>query len=276
MNAYLTQAMCCLSGNRNELDDAGFPPAMKDSDPASSTSSVAASRSNGSTFVRIGSIDLQGNVTTEIFSRPLDRRIANIGFSMDSLKELNDEIRRTSEANLAATGRRGCTTDELYTILSNYFMRKLRSFLSETVYDVTTGALSDEGSNTVREAKRLVSSANDVIRGYVSEASKKKGDDLQDSLANRLERFGVPSSKEKLNALREISLNAARNVDARSLAESKLKQVREAYRTGSGAANVAQNAEALARAESLSDEVDEEEAVCADKVQEEDIIFYDW
>ena len=207
---------------RNELEDAGFPPKMEESNNEQSAAP-------SSTFVRIGSVQLSGNVTSKIRSRPLDRDIANITFELDAFDNLSKEIRKVSEANLAVTGRRGCTADEVYEILRAYFSEKLRKFLKDTVYDVSAGALSDEGSNTVREAKKLLASAKTVVKTYAGDAGKKTGDDLQESVAKRLEKLGVPLSREKLSALRELSTNAARNVDARNLAETQLKRLQGAY-----------------------------------------------
>ncbi len=182
-----------------------------------------------STFVRIGSIQLSGNVTSDIKSRPLDRTIANMTFGMNAFDNLSKEILDVSEANLAATGRRGCTTDQVYDILRAYFMKKLRKFLKDTAYDVSAGSLTEDGSTTVREAKKLFASASNAIKSYADDASKKTGDSIQESLASRLEKLGVPSSREKLDALRELSAKAAENIDARSLAGSSLTRLRQAY-----------------------------------------------
>jgi hypothetical protein len=150
-------------------------------------------------------------------------------FGLHAFDNLSKEILQVSEANLAATGRRGCTTDQVYDILRAYFMKKLRKFLKYTAYDVSAGSLREEGSTTVREAKRLFASASNVIKSYADDASKKTGDDIQESLAGRLEKLGVPSSREKLDALRELSAKAAENIDARSLAGSSLTRLRQAY-----------------------------------------------
>lgn len=218
--------------NWNELEEAGFPPRMEDyySDYDASAPS--------STFVRIGSIQLSGNITSEIKSRPLDRTIANMTFGLHAFDNLSKEILQVSEANLAATGRRGCTTDQVYDILRAYFMKKLRKFLKYTAYDVSAGSLREEGSTTVREAKRLFASASNVIKSYADDASKKTGDDIQESLAGRLEKLGVPSSREKLDALRELSAKAAENIDARSLAGSSLTRLRQAYQNRVTTGNV--------------------------------------
>lgn len=265
---------------RNELEDAGFPPAMEDSydqQPASESS----------TFVRIGSIQLSGNVTSEIRSRPLDRSIADVAFPMNAFDELNAQIRNVSEANLVATGRRGCTTDQLYDLIRAYFMGKLRKFLQETAYDASAGSLSEDGSKTVQEAKKLFASARTAVKRYADDASKKTGDNIEDSLASRLEKLGVPSSREKLSALREMSSNAARSIDAKSLAGTQLSRLREAYQNRAYADGDVDNA-ALVYKTLFTDDENE----CADddengdsNEQEQDkcgetketvIIFPDW
>jgi hypothetical protein len=159
-------------------------------------------------------------------------------FGLHAFDNLSKEILQVSEANLAATGRRGCTTDQVYDILRAYFMKKLRKFLKYTAYDVSAGSLREEGSTTVREAKKLFASASNVIKSYADDASKKTGDNIQDSLAGRLEKLGVPSSREKLDALRELSAKAAENIDARSLAGSSLTRLRQAYQNTVTTGNV--------------------------------------
>jgi len=239
-----------------------------------------------STFVRIGSVQLSGNVTSEIRSRPLDSCIANASFPLNAFDDLNNQIRKVSEANLAITGRRGCTTDEVYEILRAYFMEKLRNFLKDTAYDVSAGSLSDEGSNRVREARNLFASASKVVKSYAGDAGKKTGDSIHESLASRLEKLGVPSSREKLSALRELSSDAARNVDAKSLAGSQLNRIREAYQKSRDANRIVDNAalvyktrsadeKGCANVDSSGGDSDGEAAEC-DEVKETVIIFPDW
>ena len=243
-----------------------------------------------STFVRIGSIQLSGNITSEIKSRPLDRTIANMTFGMNAFDNLSKEIRQVSEANLAATGRRGCTTDQVYDIIRAYFMKKLRKFLKDTAYDVSAGSLSEDGSTTVKEAKKLFASASNVIKSYADDASKKTGDNIQESLASRLDKLGVPSSREKLDALRELSAKAAENIDARSLAGSSLTRLRQAYQKSATTGNIAGN-EALTYMtrsngddsecdeeadDSSSEEGANEAASNCKETKETIIIFPDW
>lgn len=238
-----------------------------------------------STFVRIGSIQLTGNVTSEVRSRPLNRIIANVTFDLHAFDDLNVQIRSLSEENLAKTGRTGCTTDELYNLLSSYFIDKLRTFLSAAVKDVTVGSFSDEGSTTVREARKLFASASHALKSYAGDAGKKKGDSLEEKLASRLEKFGVPSSREKLSALRELSTSAARSIDARSLAGTQLKRLRAAYERSKDDGNALDSAALVYKTRSRS--INEKE--CTDKdsngddasgkideVEETIIIFPDW
>lgn len=239
-----------------------------------------------STFVRIGSIQLSGNVTSEVRSRPLDRAIANISFGMHAFDKLSKEILQVSEANVAATGRRGCTTDEMYDILRAYFMKKLRKFLEETAYDVSTGSLSEDGSTTVREAKKLFASASNVIKSYADDASKKTGDNIQELLASRLEKLGMPSSREKLSTLRELSANAALTVDARSLAGSQLTRIQEAYQSRVGTDSVMGNQALMYTTRSAGDtkcegiekdsSAEDDPNKTCEEVKETIIIFPDW
>jgi hypothetical protein len=225
--------------NWNELEDAGFPPAMEYYDTEEGISAES------STFVRIGSIDLSGSVRLEISSRPLNKSIATIVYDLDTLKDLNNEILQVSETN-AVTGRRGCKTDDLYIILRTHFAGRIRNFLRDAAYNVTTGSFSDEGDTTIKQARRLLESVSDLIKTYADEAGRKKGDDLQESLAIRLEKLGLPSPREKLSALREVSLNAARNVDAKKLAYGQWERIRVAHVTAGSSSTSGDAENALA------------------------------
>jgi hypothetical protein len=96
---------------------------------------------------------------------------------------------------------------------------------------VTASSLSDEESTTIMEARRLLASASDVIKNYADDVGRKKGDDLLELLAIRLDKLGLPSPREKLSTLREMSLQAARNVDAKKLAAYQWERLRAAYET---------------------------------------------
>lgn len=218
--------------NWNELEDAGFPPAMEYYETEEESSAES------STFVRIGSVDLSGKVRLEISSRPLERPITTIVYGLDTLQDLNNEIREVSETNLADTGRRGCTMDEMYIILQTYFAGRIRNFLRDAAYDVTASSLLDKGSTTIKEARCLLASASDVIKNYADDVGRKKGDDLQELLAIRLDKLGLPSPREKLSTLREMSLQAARNIDAKKLAAGQWERLQVAYETaGSSSAS---------------------------------------
>jgi hypothetical protein len=218
--------------NWNELEDAGFPPAMEYYETEEESSAES------STFVRIGSVDLSGKVRLEISSRPLERPITTIVYGLDTLQDLNNEIREVSETNLADTGRRGCTMDEMYIILQTYFAGRIRNFLRDAAYDVTASSLLDKGSTTIKEARCLLASASDVIKNYADDVGRKKGDDLQELLAIRLDKLGLPSPREKLSTLREISLQAARNIDTKKLAAGQWERLQVAYETaGSSSAS---------------------------------------
>lgn len=237
--------------------------------------------SPSSTFVRIGSIQLDGNITCEINSRPLDRSIANVTFGMDAFEPLYRQIRNVSEANLASTGRRGCTTDELYALVQSYFLEKLRKFLSDAAEDMVVGAVSDEGSRTIREARKLLASAGEIAKSYAGDASKKTGESLQESLASRLEKLGVKSSREKLSALRELSTSIARSIDARSLAGTQLKRLRESYQESNDVDSAALSYQTVVpddgkECSRTGSDSNSATTKCRDVIKETIIVFPDW
>jgi hypothetical protein len=117
-------------------------------------------------FVRIGGIDFSGSVTCVFRSEPLKKDIAVLQFDLDKLDELGRQIRERSDENLAATGRRGCTTDDLYKLIGNFYSQKLKGLAAQNLEDVFQG----RDSSTVNDIKKAWKSAGDSASAYVDGA----------------------------------------------------------------------------------------------------------
>jgi hypothetical protein len=85
---------------------------------------------------------------------------------LDKLDELDRQIRERSEENLATTGRRGCTTDDLYKLIASFYGKKLKGMLAQNVDDIFQG----RDASTVSDVKRALKSTTDSLTGYVDEA----------------------------------------------------------------------------------------------------------
>ena len=186
--------MPCL--DREQLSKNGFPPYFSDDTSADSGE-------ESSSFVRIGSIDLSGSFVVSVKSRPLKREIASINYGLDAFDVLDKEIRNQSLENLASLGKRGCTTDELYTMLRKYFGNRIRELVARTLQD-----LSEGGENTTRDINRVVKVTKDSVSKYVEDAGGWTGDRVQQMMADRLDKWG--KSAESLSDQQKSVLNFAK------------------------------------------------------------------
>jgi hypothetical protein len=174
--------------NRNELQDAGFPPAMI----AETGGDEQSAPSTASSFVRIGSMDLSGTLRIFIRSRPLDQELCPPWeVDLDTFDEWNTELQRLSNRNLVETGRRGCTTTQLYDWIEKYISAKVRSIVTSTAYDLASQPFAEDDTETVRKAKGFLNQAKNSAWSYARQASSKSGKDLQDNVMGRLETMGI-------------------------------------------------------------------------------------
>jgi hypothetical protein len=192
--------------NWNELKERGFPPTLAVLETIETPSS--SKETSTSSFIRFSSIDLSGNATIEVASRPLSKDIGVVTLDMDVTDRVNAKIRELSRLNKASTGRAGCTTTELADLLQSYFSQHIRKYLSSTLKELA----SDPGS-AIRGADHLLTTTSDTILGYAGDASRKTGENIQDAFANRLSRWGL--NADQLAALKDV----AKNVNTESLTE---------------------------------------------------------
>ena len=188
---------------RSELSDIGFPPQLyDDEDEIVDSSSEAAS-----TFVRIGGIEVKGQIRLKLRSRPLDKDLCeDIVFDFDNLKTLSHQISAASKAAQKKTGRRGCTTEELYDIIQSYFNQQIQQRVKSSAVDTAMGALKPEsGGKTIRDAKKLFSKGRDVAMKYANDIGQKAEEHVDDNINN----LGL--SRSDLNLTARGILNASRD-----------------------------------------------------------------
>jgi hypothetical protein len=128
---------------------------------------------------------------------------------LDSLDVLNEEIKKCSDVNLSQTGRRGCTTNELYGLIQAFVTDKIRTFVASTAYDLVTNPFQDDETGTVRDLKRILSGATSTILSYASDATRVKGKHIHQSVTARLENIGLPDPGDKLEHLKSLSESVA-------------------------------------------------------------------
>lgn len=136
-------------------------------------------------------------------SRPLKKELAEVRFALDTFDPLDDQIKAQSLENLANTGQRGCTTDELYTLIQKYVSGILKQVLADTFDDVTSG-----GTKTSERMEKVVSLTKKSVSKYINESGEWSGQQLQDSLSSRLKKWGLTTDDEQ--SKQAVSILASR------------------------------------------------------------------
>lgn len=104
-------------------------------------------------FLHFNSINLLGNLTMKFRSRPLDEDLGKVSVAMN-IEELTSQISSASDRNFELSGKRGCSTVELTSILRGYFTKKLRVLIRSFAKD-PDNALTHTG-DILEKAKGLV------------------------------------------------------------------------------------------------------------------------
>lgn len=157
--------------------------------------SESSSSSDSSSFVRIGSLDLKGKVVANIKSRPLKKDLAEAKLALDTFDALGQKIKTQSLENLASTGRRGCTTDELYTMVQKYVSGLIQDVLIEVLNDVAGG-----GTKTLDNVDKVVKLSKKNVSKYFNEAGEWTGEQAQNKLAERLATLGLTDDSQSKQA----------------------------------------------------------------------------
>mmetsp|Transcript_29958 Transcript_29958/g.66370 ORF Transcript_29958/g.66370 Transcript_29958/m.66370 type:complete len:409 (+) Transcript_29958:138-1364(+) len=224
--------------NWHELRDEGFPPALlvgyasadgdelrpveeqKDDEKLAISTNIdevgrTPTRSTvTSSFVRIKGLELSGNVTLRVTSRPLGGEdiVPPFSFGLDALDDLSEQIQR--EADVAAErGRRGCSTDRAYDIVVKYFLRKLQQILASTAFDIS---LLGKDATSIQKLQRIKSTAEGLVKNYAASVTEV----AEEKTRNRL--GGV--QRKVLDILRAAGLDDDQVEAARLGSESIAKQ----------------------------------------------------
>lgn len=167
---------------RSELSKQGFPPTFEDATSDNGTSDEI----DESTFLRIGSILLAGDLVVQLHSRPMGKDLTTLSFGLNKIEPLERKIRTKAEENLATIGRRGCSTTEVYSMIQSYFGKLIQKSLADTVGDL----VADGGKETWGKLAIFKSKTKDSIRHYVDEAGEWSGHEMGKKLTDRLEIWG--------------------------------------------------------------------------------------
>ncbi len=181
--------------HRDELKKNGFPPELPDEQPApSKKSGNKQTEVSSSSFVRIGSIDLSGNIVAILKSRPLKKDLAQVQFSLDTFDPLDEQIQVQALENLANTGRRGCTTDELYALIQRFVIGILKNSLLEAFDNVAI-----DGPQMPKVVGKVVTLTKKSVSNYINEAGEWSGKELQERLSKGLRQWGLTEKTLRAN-----------------------------------------------------------------------------
>lgn len=155
-------------------------------------------------FLRIGSIDMSGDICAHLKSRLFNKDIAVISWGLDFLDIINEDIRAQADVNLVNLGKRGCTTDEVYDIIRTYFTRHTKQFLVDRIED-----LADGGKDTIGAVHKIVDSTKENVLKYASDAGEWTEGQINDKLVRRLQTWGTTFSnkcnEEALTSMERIA-----------------------------------------------------------------------
>ena len=216
--------------NWSELGKEGFPPKMATEyvNPVSQQD-LSLPPSASSSFIKIGGLDVEGSVRLKVVSRALGGKelCPDFVFEMKNLVELSDRIKYASEESFRKTGKKGCTTDELYQIIEEFFKVKLRKLMQSTLTDIARGALDPKygGSKTIEETKRVFAGARSTFDKYTKNVADVTGKRVENKLANQLSRWGL--SEEQIETVKKASKAAAETATSSlASAQAQLEQMK--------------------------------------------------
>lgn len=183
-NIFLTDT------NWNELNESGFPPKILWSNHPKDDEMGESKKSDSS--VRIGSLDLTGNVTLQIRSRPLEKDIVPIlvlDFGM-----LGDWNQRITQMASNKQNNNGCTTDEILSLMVEFVQEKVDHLLQDVAVDLFTNILLEdniEKSIIVQHGKKIVQGLQESAEQYMKSLAEQTGTKVGKHIADTLNAWGL-------------------------------------------------------------------------------------
>jgi len=196
--------------NWHALNDAGFPPKTAMAYSSSSTSSSPTTeQQQASTFLRVGSIRLTGQITLVVQSRPLNSRALcpPVILNFRTLNELMERVR--TAANKNEGGRRGCTTTTLTDIVGMYVNEKVKELVKNAAVDMAKAQFQPGGeSEVVAKGKKLWSQAKETALRYAGDVKQKTEADFEKVVKDEVKkRWGL--DEERMDSLVGVLGNVA-------------------------------------------------------------------
>jgi hypothetical protein len=157
--------------------------------------SSEAPKSEASSYdlLRVGRLDMKGKVALHTYSKPLKKPLTpDLVFSLDNIRELNNEVKRLSAENKKKFKRPGCTSEEIYQLYSSFFNTKVKAAIKVVLEDIASSQMDPKrGSITVNESKKLLTSAKKALVDYAEDVTKLSKEQTKNDLKRDiLQRFG--------------------------------------------------------------------------------------
>jgi len=153
---------------------------------------------------------MKGEIRLKIRSRALDKNLVeDIVFDLENVRAMNRQILAASKRSEQETGRRGCTTEELYDIIQSYFNYQIQQLVKTTAADLAFSALNRKDGRTVNDAKKFISGARDIAMKYAHDVGD-KADEHVGSLG-----MGLGIGKADLDLAKDLFKSSAANLFAK-------------------------------------------------------------
>ena len=171
-------------------------------------------------------MDMSGTLRVTIRSRPLNNQdlCPPWEINLNNFDDWNAELQLLSNQNLIETGRRGCTTLQVYDWIGRYINTMVRKVVASTAYQLATQPFAEHDS--IRKAKGFLKETKKSVWSYAKQATQKSGKDLQDNVVERLETLGIFDKVHE--ALSKLSINQDNN-ETSIVDDETIKRVMAAY-----------------------------------------------
>ena len=181
------------------MNEAGFPPEILWSNHSEDEEETAElKKSSSDSLVRIGSLDLTGNVTIQIRSRPLEKEIVpTLVLDFGMLDDWNRRIIQMASQKKQTNHRYyddGCTTDEILSLMVEFVQEKVDHLLQDVAVDLFTNILLEdniEKSKIVQHGKKIVQGLQDSAEQYMRSLAEQTGTKVGKHIADKLNAWGL-------------------------------------------------------------------------------------
>mmetsp|Transcript_7643 Transcript_7643/g.21263 ORF Transcript_7643/g.21263 Transcript_7643/m.21263 type:complete len:358 (+) Transcript_7643:69-1142(+) len=164
--------------NWNELTAIGFPPEFK---AMQSPNPIEPIKGDDYSWLRFEAIDVSGDVTVKMSSKPLGRDLGVMKLDMGhSLKAISEEVNKKSNLNYESKHRRGLDMIQLADLLQEVILQKAQSYVLEHFQHID--GISNEAIRG--SVDKVIEKASNAITDYAIEATEMSANTIIEKLRN--------------------------------------------------------------------------------------------